>query len=365
VSRLIIIGLFLFPFHVFAKVNSAALYRVYNDGATQVESPKLEVGSSFLKDRLNVNLGFAQDVISSASSDVVSYSSRDVITDKRTEGSGTLSYNMDDGNVGWSYVRSQENDYTSDIFSFAGTRDFFEKNTTFFASFSYGEDRISTSKDPDNKHLMTHESFSLALTQVLSRLSLVQLLADIRLEQGYLSSPYRLARLHNQNSSGTVIGVPENHPLTRNRYAMTFKYNYFFTHLKLSTSSSLRLYNDNWGVKSGTLEERVSRKFTPKFELTLQGRYYKQTKADFYEDIYDSLGPFFTGNKTLANMSAYLVGLRPTYNFTDEINFYTKYEYYRINYENHTALGKLLDASDDKLLDLTAHILGVGIEGSF
>jgi hypothetical protein len=349
----------------FAKVTASSLYRMYDDGDTKVNSPHLDVSATMFGDRVTLAAGFAQDIITSASSDVRSYSSKASISDTRTEGSATLSLQLDDGNVGWSFIRSQETDYKSNIFAFAGTREFFEKNTTLFTSFAYGEDRISTSKDPELNRPMTHSSYSLALSQLLGRASLIQFLVDARVESGYLASPYRQARKYNADGTGTVVGLPENHPLTRNRLSMALKYNLFLDFIKTSTATSLRAYADSWGVQSATLEERFSRELGSKIELAFNLRYYKQRQASFYKDIYTDLGPYFTGNKTLSNFDSYLVGLRPTYKFTEKLGLYFKYEYYKIKYENHTDLGRLNDRTDDKEATTTANIVGIGLEGEF
>lgn len=348
-----------------AKVTTSALYRTYDDGETQVLSPSLDVVWVTSGERLEVGVGFAQDILTSASSDVRSYSSLSAISDRRTEGSLVTSLQMEEGKVGWSFVHSQENDYDSNILAFAGTRDFFEKNTTFFSSFAYGEDKISTAKDKENYRLMNHETYSLALTQLLSPKSLVQLLIDYKIESGYLGSPYRQARKFNSDGSGTVITLPENMPLTRNRTTFTGKFNYFIEDFTMSTSTSARMYVDSWGLKSTTFEGRLGKELGENFELAFNARYYVQTQASFYQDIYTEIGPFYTGNKTLSNMNSMLLGISPSMKFFEALNLFVKYEYYRVNYTNHTDVGRLSDKSDDKALAIIASIFSVGITGEF
>lgn len=346
-----------------AKVDVSALYRIYDDGVTKVVSPHLDGSMKILNNRATVSLGFAQDLLTSASSDVKSYGTRAEIADKRTEFSGTYSMEVEDGQLGWSYIHSDENDYSSNIFAFAGTREFFQKNTVLFMSFAYGEDRIWASRDPSTKKPMTNESYSFSLTQILDQNSLVQFLYDFRVESGYLSSPYRKARL--QEASGGVAPIDENHPLTRNRHTLTAKYNYFFAPVRIALANTFRLYFDSWAVLSGTVEERVTRKLGKAFDIALNLRYYYQKEASFYQDKYTELGPFHTGNKSLASYDTILVGLRPTLNFSEDLLLYAKAEYYMIKYKNHTDVGVLGDPNDDKALSLKATVFGVGFEGKF
>src|SRR5690606_28737569 len=103
------------------------------------------------------------------------------------------------------------------------------------------------------------------------------------------------------DGAGGALAVGELHPITRNRSSIALKYNYFWQPLKLAFSNNARFYFDSWGVNSGTFEERITRKFGSLFDIALNFRYYNQTKAFFYEDKYQNLGEYYSGNKTLSN----------------------------------------------------------------
>jgi hypothetical protein len=341
-----------------------SLYRVYDDGKTQVRSPHLEISGDLGK-QMSLRLGFAQDITTSASSDVVSYSSHGSITDTRTEGSASFSADVDGGKFGLVYIRSQEIDYLSNIYVFSGSRELFEKNTTLFGSFSYGNDLISSSTDPATALPMSHETVTVGLNQVFSQESIAEISYDLRVENGYLSSPYRRARLLNPDGSGALVPIPENHPTARNRNALTFKYNFYSNWLDVSFANVLRAYLDNWGVSSGTFEERVTKKFGAVFDLALTLRYYQQQKAFFYEDKYETLGLFFSGNKTLATYDTLTLGLRPTLSLFDGIQIFAKYEIYQMNFRDHTDAGNLAVTSDDTPLKIQASIISLGVQGEF
>jgi hypothetical protein len=346
-----------------ASVEAATAVRQYDDGKTQVTSPKIDLKGTFLGDRASVGAGYTMDVVSSASSDVTSYGSKK-ISEKRQEVSADLGWLADGGSYSWSVVNSEENDYKSTTYGVGGTRELFEKNTVLGIGMGYGDDTILSSGNKTFKKFMTNNAYSFSITQVLSKISVLQLLYDLRIESGYLASPYRKARL--RQSSGTIVGVPENHPRTRNRNSFAIKYNYFVKDIDLSFASTVRFYYDSWGVTSGTLEERVTKNFSKTLSLALSLRYYSQLQASFYKDIYSSdPGPFYTGNKTLSTNTSYQLGLRPLISVSDEIKFYVKGEYYVQDFANHTDLGRLSDSSDDKKLKLEAFIVGAGIESKF
>ncbi len=355
----------IFPFHVLASVEADSLVRIYDDGETYVASPHLRVKSTIAKDSVEIGAGYAMDIVTSSSCDVRSWSSTGKIADTRREESADLGLNLQNGSFSAGYVQSDENDYHSKAFSAGMTRDFFEKNTTLDLGFSFGDDHVQSSKDSNLDQIMQNESMSLGLTQVLSPVSVIQLLYDFRIEKGFLNGPYRVARLLQDN--GTVIGLPENTPLSRGRNSLALKYNYYLKGVGISFANTLRGYTDSWGVTSQTYEGRLSKGFGNSFSLTLNFRYYNQTAAGFYQDKYNlsSMGPYYTGNKTLSQYYTALVGLRPTVRLFKVIELYGKYEYYIEKFQNFTDVGNPLDAGDDKLYSITAQVIGVGLTGKF
>jgi hypothetical protein len=348
-----------------AETSVDTMVRRYDDGETQVTSPHLRVKSTVANDSVEIGAGYAMDIVTSSSTDVRSWSSTGRITDIRKEYSADLGMNLERGSVTGGWVHSAENDYDSNTFSLGTTRDFFEKNTTLDLGVSAGFDHVRNSHDPLFNAPMNSEMISMGLTQVLSPVSIAQLLYDFRDENGFLAGSYRVARLFQPD--GTVFGIPENVPDNRVRNSVAIKYNYFIRRWLVSTATTLRYYFDTWGVGSETAEERISRDLNKKWSMTLNLRYYTQTASNFYQDKYDpaNLTTFFTGNKTLSNYYSILAGIRPTYHFHQNWEAYGKMEYYIEHFNNFTDVGNPLDANDDKLYALKALIIGAGISGKF
>lgn len=347
-----------------AETDAATTVRYYDDGKTQVLSPTLEVGSTFNEDRMKITGHVAQDILTSASSEVVTYSSRGVIEDQRNEYQLHVESQVPDGTLAAGFVMSDEKDYSSRIFTGSGTREFFTKNTVVAFAFSAGQDHISATGNTLFHEGMQHQGYSLSLSQILSKNSLLQLIYDFRVENGYLASPYRKAKI----VSGTNISTAaENHPRTRNRHAIGVKYNYFHSPWKLSFATSYRLYQDSWDVLSHTLEERVTKEFGTRFEIAVSLRYYMQSKAKFYSDYYyGNPGVFFTGNNTLSTYDSISLGVRPAYAITDKINVSLKLEAYIQSFKDATDAGRsYATMSDDKKLEITAFVAGAGLTAKF
>ena len=348
------------------EVNS--VIRDYNDGDTQVVSPSVDISGTAYHDQLKIGAGWAADIVSSASVDVRSFGSKGQnsrIGDRRVEYDFNTELTIPDGTLSAAYIQSDENDYHSKIVTAGGSREFFSKNTVLGFTFSNGQDTIEESGVPTFHQTMNNQGYSISLTQVLSRVSLINFLYDFRVESGYDASPYRRAVF--LDSSGNATTQNENHPETRNRNAFAVKYNWFSDSMRTAFSTTDRLYYDSWGVFSNTLEEKLNRDFGRHFNMALVLRFYQQQQASFYKPYYDSASPgvFWTGNKTLATYNSYLAGIRPTIKFTDDFSIFLKYEYYTDIYKNAIDPGDLSDIMNAKLIRITANVYGLGMNAKF
>ncbi len=352
----------------FASSEVSSVIREYNDGDTQVVSPSVDISTKAYHDQLKIGAGWASDIVSSASVDVRSFGSKGQnsrIGDRRVEYDLSSELTIPDGTLSAAYIQSDENDYHSKLVSAGGSREFFSKNTVLGFTFSNGQDTIEASGLPTFHQSMNNQGYSISLTQVLTRVSLINFLYDFRVENGYDASPYRRAIF--LDSSGNATTRTENHPETRNRNALAVKYNWFSESTRIAFSTTDRVYYDSWGVFSNTLEEKFNRDFGRHFNAALIFRFYQQQQAKFYKPYYDSADSnvFWTGNKTLATYNSYLAGIRPTIKFSDDFSIFMKYEYYTDIYKNAIDPGNLSDVTNAKLIRITANVYGLGMTAKF
>lgn len=348
----------------FAEREASTVIRYYEDGKTHVLSPQIEATSTFDQDRQKIGLHMSQDILSSASSEVRTYSSRGVIEDQRKEYQINYETQVPDGTLSLGAITSDEKDYRSRIISAGGTREFFTKNTVVGFGFSAGQDQINASNNPGFSEAMAHQVYNLSLSQIIDKNKLFQILYDFRVENGYLASPYRKAKLI--TSGGSIVALNENHPQTRNRHAIGFKYNVFLPNKKWSLASSYRLYFDSWDVVSNTFEERLTEEFSRKFELSGFVRFYWQKKAKFYQDYYhDDPGVFFTGNATLSGYKTLAIGVRPAWNVSERANISARFEVYKELFDETTDAGNLATLTDDAKLDILAFAVAVAVVQKF
>jgi len=362
ISALLISGALVSPL-AHAATEASTVIRRYDDSKTQVLSPSLEVTSTFNEDRMTLSFEHTQDLLTSASSEVKTYASQGKITDHRKEFGLNFSSLIPDGNISFGVITSDEEDYNSRIVVAGGTREFFQKNTTVGFGFATGADVIRANGNPTFIEGMSHQIYSISLAQILSKQAIFQILYDFRVENGYIASAYRRAKLI---SGSSVVALSENHPRTRNRHAVGFKYNYFSNALKTSFATAYRVYQDSWGVMSHTIEERISYEFSRKFEIATTMRYYTQNKAKFHKDYYvGDPGPFYTGNNTLGTYNSINLGLRPSWNITDKLNVSAKFEAYQQRFQDVTAANRLETLDDDEKLKIDAFVVGLGMTAKF
>ncbi len=344
---------------VYAEIEAESVIRRYDDTRTQVTSPSLEVSGTFNHDTMKVNAGWAEDLVSSASADVTTYSSKGRIADRRIEFSGGYESQIPDGTINLGYIQSKENDYESHTYSAGGTREFNTKNTVVSFGFASGHDHVRSSSDLSFDKPMENQTYSLSLTQVLSKVNIIQFIYDFRVENGCLYSPYRRAKL---DINGNITAIPEAHPETRNRTAAAVKYNHYIDSWRTTWANTYRLYDDSWGVLSHTLEERLTKEIGRKTNLSLVLRYYTQNQATFYQDYYmGSAGPFHTGNNTLATYHSYLIGIRPSYQMTDHLSLFGNLQYFSQTFANATDAHTLATMTDDVPLKINAFVADIGL----
>jgi hypothetical protein len=87
------------------------------------------------------------------------------------------------------------------------------------------------------------------------------------------------------------VAEPERVPDTRWRHALFASLRGYLCPTRSTLIAGYRFYTDDWGVSAHTPELRLVQGLGGGAELRLRYRYYRQTRADFFKDIYDSADP--------------------------------------------------------------------------
>jgi hypothetical protein len=265
----------------------------------------------------SVDGSYLVDVISAASVDIVSTASRRW-EEVRQGGNVKVAYAR--GNWGGAAEASisSEPDYLS--YSGGGylTHDLDERNLSLILGYGYGFDRIGRTGTPFSvfSHSFDHHAFSLGMTKVIDRSTTLSLTADLKLEIGDQSKPYRYiplfsaeiapsvpvgASLAEVNQLRGASSVIEALPLSRQRYALTARLSHHFDAAVGRLES--RIYDDSWSIKGFMSDAHLLFDVAPRWKVGPHLRYYVQSASSFWQRAYvgdaSSVPTYRTGDREL------------------------------------------------------------------
>ncbi len=278
----------------------------------------------------SVNGRYLVDVVSAASADVVSTASPPFV-EVRHAGTLDAAFKPHTFGVAANTALSFEPDYTSVMGGATVTQDLFEKNLTLLLGYSHLHDIAGRSGTPFSvfARVLDRDAIKGGMTLVVDRATVLSVVADVMIEYGDPSKPYRYVPLF---APGVVVPrgasvadvtrlrlserALEQLPDTRDRYAVSMRWAHRFH------TSTLRLdqraYVDTWGLKATTTDARWLFDLTRRLELGPHLRFYGQTPVNFWQRAY-VMRPGFdypalrTGNRELG----------PLLNFTGGASFRT------------------------------------------
>lgn len=246
--------------------------------------------------------GAVLDTLSEAKSGASIRDKRDAINLKGRYFSGNV-------NAGLSVGYSGENDYQSLTFGGDSQFSFNKKNTALLLGISHSEDRIKPSNsgrvglDPDDPQLRgaKHTTrLSLGVKQDLSTTTYMQINAETFFDRGYLSDSYKRVLFHGDVTADrpgsqyipyAAVGLPnplgfsfdyDRRPRSRNSFALVGQVVHAIQSLKASLHFNYRYGQNDWGIRSHTLEASYYQPLSDDWDVSVLGRYYTQGEAKFY-----------------------------------------------------------------------------------
>ena len=233
---------------------------------------------------------------------------------------------------------SDELDYTSVGASYTRDRDTKNRMRTYQLGASVSLDQINaeggiptplapstdtTRYESDNK--VTVDLLA-GMTQVLNRKSLLQLNYSMGLSSGYLTDPYKFISV---NGSGVDPLQFESRPASR--WSHSFFARGLFNRKGDVAKVSYRLFVDDWGILSHTLEGRYRYKRKKNgWSLQPHLRIYTQKAANFYGYIFFQDTPvssYASSDYRLGNLQTVTIGLYANRKLSHKREFGIRVEY--------------------------------------
>lgn len=293
-----------------AQEAGTAVYVRTDSDKTTVVAPRLHVATP-IADATRLDVVYTMDVWTSASVDIRASASKP-ITEQRDEMHVRLSHDWDAMSLSAGYRYSKEPDYESHGGTVGFSRDFADKSATAALELSAAFDAVGRAGDPGFARTARTLGARASFTQILDPSTLLQVVYDPGLQQGYLSSPYRRIGIKSPDGLCTTSSsycVPETNPDSRLRHAAALRARRALGK-QLSIGAGYRFYIDDWQLLSHTLSAEVAFLPEPDTVLALRYRFYLQGPAKQYQSHYDTEDQkHYTNDKELSPFSSHRVAL--------------------------------------------------------
>jgi hypothetical protein len=348
------------------------LWHYYNGGDITVAGPEVLVRKK-IGDSLSLTAGYYEDMISSASIDV-KLSASPYHEVRKQENVG---FDFQHGKTIYSfgYIHSREPDYVADTTVYSLSQDMFGDLTTVTLGYMRAWDQIYRDikvdgvivNDPTFYERSDHRSYSISLSQIMTRNLIMGFNWQLLTDQGYLANPYRKIRYASPGVGDGFTLADQVYPDTRTANAASVQAKYYLHGAALT--GSYRYYSDTWDIRAHTylLEYTVPWK---NWIFDASARYYEQTHASFYSDLFPRADyqNFMARDRELAAFHSTNFGIAASYQFQvphaswiNKSTFNVNADHLTIHYSDfrNALLAGIYGAGNEPLYVLNANIFQV------
>jgi hypothetical protein len=283
-------------------------------------------------DHVSLSYSHLEDIVSGASIDVRTSGASPYRETRTQDGlTGEILYGKTSYTLG--VTHSYEPDYRSNTASFGISQSMFGDLTTIsmtyhrtwndvFKMVCLVDDKtldypcVEKVHDPSfGEKDMDERSYGVGLTQILTRNSIISANFEVITDQGWLSNPYREVMYATPGSGSGFALAPEVDPSTRTSNALGLDYKYYLP-WRAALDLQYRYFEDTWGIRAHTAQIGYTQ---PWRNWTFDGslRFYTQTHADFYSDLFASADEFnfMSRNRELSAFNSFTIGTGASYQF--------------------------------------------------
>jgi hypothetical protein len=264
------------------------------------------------------------------------------IEEQRTDFSTAINVYFDTGQMTGAAGVSTENDYLAISGGLEGVKHFNEKNTSVSMGGGFSFDKITpvdTKDNPLRPEKETRQGYDVfvGVSQIINEFAIVDSTVSYQRGNGFLSDPYKEVFVAGNR-------VADSRPEARNGFSWLTRYRHHVDLLKGSVHADYRLYLDDWGITSHTLEVAWAQSLWDVVQVIPSVRYYSQSQADFYAPYFDTATD--DGNASsdyrLSPFGAISWGVRAETQFpTGQIQWRGRISYERYDSDASYALGKV------------------------
>ncbi|WP_216646284.1 DUF3570 domain-containing protein [Microbulbifer sp. THAF38] len=347
-----------FPVFVSAAVlpeeRADNMYHAYSGGGVTIDGPSVLIRKN-IGSNVSFSANYYVDMISGASIDVEATASK--YSEQRDQYSLGADYLVDKTTISVGYTNSSENDYEAETVAFGISQGFFGDLSTVDLRVSYGSDDVYRNGDDNFADEAEHRRYAFSWNQILTQKLIAELSVETVSDEGFLNNPYRSVRYLDPASGTGFSYQAELYPRTRNSDAVSIRAKYRLPY-RASIKGEYRRYADSWGINADNIEFRYTHPLEEQDEWILEGkiRYYQQSSADFYSDLFPYLNAtnFRARDKEMSNFTTLAFGLGISYELPQRWSLFSQKNSISF-YWDHI----LFDYED--FLDVTVHDDGSAI----
>lgn len=262
--------------------NVDVLYHRYDGGGMVIDGPSVLVRKN-VGPQVSLSGQYYVDSVSAASVDVLATASPYV--EERTEYTLGVDYLHEDSVMSLGFTNSSENDYEANTVYFSVSQEFFGGMSTVTMGYANGWDDVQRLGNETFSEEADRRNYQLGLSQVITRNSLLGVDLEVVTDEGFLQNPYRQNRYLDPNDATAFLYQPERYPETRTSTAIATRALYYLPY-RASIRAEYRYFSDTWGIDAHTFELGYVHGLTDRWTLEGSVRYYTQSAAEFYSDLF-------------------------------------------------------------------------------
>ncbi len=329
------------------------MLHVYKGGGLTASGPALLVRKS-MADKVSLSASYYVDAVSSASVDVVTTASP--YKETRKEAGFGADYVVRDSKITLSAASSKEPDYEVSTGGIDLSQETFGGMTTVTLGYTHSSDKVGRKGSPGFFDSATHWQYRLGVTQILTPRWLMSAKFEAIADDGFLASPYRVARVFG-------AAVPERLPRTRSSRALGLD-----TVADLGARDAVhaqyRYFWDNWDIRAHTLEAGYRRYLRDRWLGDATLRLHTQDKALFYSDNANAETLYVTRNRQFSTFRSVGLGARLSYDWKREpgryeVKAHGSWELVNFRYKDYT------DLRTGKAYSFNANVLALYLTATY
>jgi len=339
------------------------LYHSYDGGGAEISGPSLLVRKKF-SEKASATFNHYVDNVSSASIDVITTASP--YTEQREENALSIDYLNEKTLLSVGYGQSTENDFEASTVSVNMAQDMFGDLTTVSLGYAQGDNTVRRNGDTSFAREVVTRNYRLSLSQVISKDFLMAFALETMTDEGFLNNPYRQVRYINSDNLTRGYDYQEElYPNTRTSHALALRGRYYLPQ-RAALHGGYRYFTDTWGIQAHTFELGYTLPYQEDWLFEFNYRYYDQTRADFYADLFQTVDEFIflARDKELSTFTTQTFGLGASYEFKKNGSGFLKrgnlnlhYDFIRFDYADFRDLTVSSAVGEEPLYSFDAAVI--------